>query len=143
MMGARATFAIALRFPGNQTVLPDGRVVWSQNCTVNGTRVRQGDAVFPEQLDGGPNGVFPDGQPFPRSAWGKRSKFVYVWQTWGESRLPSRPRSRPAPPGLSPLPCPPAAAGTDEAQGALCKPGLQQKPPPHWQGSPTEPHGRC
>ncbi|XP_075758050.1 melanocyte protein PMEL [Pelodiscus sinensis] len=84
MMGARATFAIALRFPGNQTVLPDGRVVWSQNCTVNGTRVRQGDAVFPEQLDGGPNGVFPDGQPFPRSAWGKRSKFVYVWQTWGQ-----------------------------------------------------------
>lgn len=36
MTGAKATFAIALRFPSNQTVLPDGRVVWSRNCTVNG-----------------------------------------------------------------------------------------------------------
>ncbi|XP_039370077.1 melanocyte protein PMEL [Mauremys reevesii] len=83
MTGARATFAIALRFPGTQTVLPDGQVVWSQNCTVNGTRVRQGDAVFPEELGEGPGGVFPDGQPFPASARGKRSKFVYVWRTWG------------------------------------------------------------
>ncbi|TFK02998.1 homeobox protein SIX2 [Platysternon megacephalum] len=84
MTGARATFAIALRFPGNQTVLPDGRVVWSQNCTVNGTRVRQGDAVFPEELGEGPGGVYPDGQPLPPSARGKRSKFVYVWRTWGQ-----------------------------------------------------------
>ncbi|XP_065275581.1 melanocyte protein PMEL [Emys orbicularis] len=84
MTGARATFAIALRFPGTQMVLPDGRVVWSQNCTVNGTRVRQGDAVFPEELGEGPGAVFPDGQPFPRSARGKRSKFVYVWRTWGQ-----------------------------------------------------------
>nr|XP_023967502.1 melanocyte protein PMEL [Chrysemys picta bellii] len=84
MTGARATFAIALRFPGTQTVLPDGRVVWSQNCTVNGTRVRQGDAVFPEELGEGPGGVFPDGQPFPLSARGKHSKFVYVWRTWGQ-----------------------------------------------------------
>ncbi|XP_050780657.1 melanocyte protein PMEL [Gopherus flavomarginatus] len=84
MTGARATFAIALRFPGTQTVLPDGQVAWSQNCTVNGTRVRQGDAVFPEELGEGPGGVFPDGQPFPPSAWGKRSKFVYVWRTWGQ-----------------------------------------------------------
>ncbi|KAM9115541.1 melanocyte protein PMEL [Pangshura tecta] len=84
MTGARATFAIALRFPGTQTVLPDGRVVWSQNCTVNGTRVRQGDAVFPEELGEGPGGVFPDGQPFPPSARGTRSKFVYVWRTWGQ-----------------------------------------------------------
>ncbi|KAH1176067.1 melanocyte protein PMEL [Mauremys mutica] len=84
MTGARATFAIALRFPGTQAVLPDGRVVWSQNCTVNGTRVRQGDAVFPEELGEGPGGVFPDGQPFPPSARGKRSKFVYVWRTWGQ-----------------------------------------------------------
>ena len=36
MAGAKATFSIALRFPSTQTVLPDGRVVWSQNCTVNG-----------------------------------------------------------------------------------------------------------
>uniref|UniRef100_A0A8C4W0E5 Premelanosome protein n=1 Tax=Gopherus evgoodei TaxID=1825980 RepID=A0A8C4W0E5_9SAUR len=82
LTGARTTFAIALRFPSTQTVLPDGRVAWSQNCTVNGTRVRQGDAVFPEEVGEGPGGVFPDGQPFPPSAWGKRSKFVYVWRTW-------------------------------------------------------------
>ncbi|CAM4602349.1 unnamed protein product [Lepidochelys kempii] len=84
MTGARATFAIALRFPGNQTVLPDGRVVWSQDCTVDGTQVRRGDAVFPEEPGEGPGGVFPDGQLFPPSARGKRSKFVYVWQTWGQ-----------------------------------------------------------
>ncbi|NWS85563.1 PMEL protein, partial [Toxostoma redivivum] len=38
MAGARATFSIALRFPGTQRLLPDGRVVWGQNCTVNGQR---------------------------------------------------------------------------------------------------------
>ncbi|XP_027563345.1 melanocyte protein PMEL-like, partial [Neopelma chrysocephalum] len=80
MAGADATFSIALRFPGSQAVLPDGRVVWSQNCTVNGTRVARGDPVFPEQPDDDVGGVFPDGQPFPR---GKRGKFVYVWWTWG------------------------------------------------------------
>ncbi|XP_074791289.1 melanocyte protein PMEL [Natator depressus] len=84
MTGARATFAITLRFPGNQTVLPDGRVVWSQDCTVDGTQVRRGDAVFPEEPGEGPGGVFPDGQLFPPSARGKRSKFVYVWRTWGQ-----------------------------------------------------------
>lgn len=44
----------------------------------------QGEPVFPEQLAEGSDGVFPDGQPFPRSAWGKRGRFVYVWWTWGE-----------------------------------------------------------
>ncbi|XP_010724951.2 melanocyte protein PMEL [Meleagris gallopavo] len=83
MAGAKATFSIALRFPSTQTVLPDGRVVWSQNCTVNGTRMVQGDPVFPELLAEGSDGVFPDGQPFPRSAWDKRGRFVYVWWTWG------------------------------------------------------------
>ncbi|NWI89358.1 PMEL protein, partial [Pitta sordida] len=80
MAGAEATFSIALRFPGTQAVLPNGRVVWSQNCTVNGTRVAQGDPVFPEQQPEDEDSVFPDGQPFPR---GKRGKFVYVWWTWG------------------------------------------------------------
>ncbi|KAM6294486.1 LOW QUALITY PROTEIN: melanocyte protein PMEL [Aegotheles albertisi] len=81
MAGADATFSIALRFPGTQAVLPDGRVVWSQNCTINGTRVARGDPVFPEQPDEATDGVFPDGTPFP--AGGKRGKFVYVWWTWG------------------------------------------------------------
>lgn len=40
--------------------------------------------MYPEQLAEGSDGVFPDGQPFPRSAWGKRGRFVYVWWTWGE-----------------------------------------------------------
>ncbi|NXU95222.1 PMEL protein, partial [Xiphorhynchus elegans] len=80
MAGAEATFSIALRFPGTQAVLPDGRIVWSQNCTVNGTRVARGDPVFPEQPDEDMGGTFPDGQPFPK---GKRGKFVYVWWTWG------------------------------------------------------------
>uniref|UniRef100_A0A663F3M6 Premelanosome protein n=1 Tax=Aquila chrysaetos chrysaetos TaxID=223781 RepID=A0A663F3M6_AQUCH len=83
MAGAEATFSIALRFPSTQAVLPDGRVVWSQNCTVNGTRVAQGEPVFPEQPAEGTDSVFPDGQPFPPSAGGKRGKFVYVWWTWG------------------------------------------------------------
>lgn len=36
LTGARATFAINLNFPPNQTVLSDGEVVWTQNCTING-----------------------------------------------------------------------------------------------------------
>ncbi|XP_030823120.1 melanocyte protein PMEL [Camarhynchus parvulus] len=78
LAGAQATFSIALRLPGTQRALPDGRVVWGQNCTVNGTQVAQGDPVFPEQPDA--TGTFPDGTPLPR---GRRGKFVYVWWTWG------------------------------------------------------------
>ncbi|XP_053154358.1 melanocyte protein PMEL isoform X3 [Hemicordylus capensis] len=80
--GAKATFSIVLRFPGNQTVMPDGRIVWSQNCSINGTHVMQGDPVFPEQETAGPDSFFPDGQPFSPSDRGRRGKFVYVWQTW-------------------------------------------------------------
>ncbi|XP_060108962.1 melanocyte protein PMEL isoform X2 [Heteronotia binoei] len=78
--GAKATFSIALRFPHNQTVLPDGRIVWNQNCTINGSQVMQGDPVFPDQNFEMSDGFFPDGQPFPPS---NKGKFVYVWQTWG------------------------------------------------------------
>ncbi|KAM9514527.1 melanocyte protein PMEL [Guaruba guarouba] len=80
MAGAEATFSIALRLPSTQELLPDGSVVWSQNCTVNGTRVARGDPVFPDPPDEA-NGVFPDGRPFPTG--GKRGRFVYVWWTWG------------------------------------------------------------
>ncbi|KAM8794110.1 melanocyte protein PMEL [Eudromia elegans] len=79
MAGAKATFSIALRFPGGQAALPDGRVVWSRNGTVNGTRVAAGEPVYPEE----PDGDFPHGQPFPNGTGGKRGKFVYVWRTWG------------------------------------------------------------
>ncbi|XP_054374404.1 melanocyte protein PMEL [Molothrus ater] len=78
LAGAQATFSIALRLPDTQRALPDGRVVWGQNCTVNGTQVTQGDPVFPEQPDA--TGTFPDGTPLPQ---GQRGKFVYVWWTWG------------------------------------------------------------
>uniref|UniRef100_A0A8C3S9I2 PMEL/NMB N-terminal domain-containing protein n=1 Tax=Chelydra serpentina TaxID=8475 RepID=A0A8C3S9I2_CHESE len=60
MAGARATFAIALRFPGNQTVLPDGRVVWSQDCTVNATPVITGPRIHPAA-------AAPRSHPQPRS----------------------------------------------------------------------------
>ena len=36
LTGAKATFNIDLRFPQNQTVLPDGQVVWARNCSING-----------------------------------------------------------------------------------------------------------
>ncbi|XP_048347893.1 melanocyte protein PMEL isoform X1 [Sphaerodactylus townsendi] len=81
--GAKATFSIALRFPHNQTVLPDGRIVWNQNCSTNGSQVRQGDPVFPDQDINISDGFFPDGEPFPSRNQGTRGKFVYVWQTWG------------------------------------------------------------
>ncbi|XP_077184928.1 melanocyte protein PMEL isoform X2 [Paroedura picta] len=81
--GAKATFSISLRFPHNQTVLPDGHIVWNQNCTINGSHVMQGDPVFPDQEFEMSDRFFPDGQPFPPSNRGGRGKFVYVWQTWG------------------------------------------------------------
>lgn len=36
LTGAKATFNIDVRFPPNQTMLNDGQVVWSRNCTVDG-----------------------------------------------------------------------------------------------------------
>jgi len=36
LTGAKATFTVNLNFPPNQTVLPDGQVVWARNCTING-----------------------------------------------------------------------------------------------------------
>ncbi|XP_058022028.1 melanocyte protein PMEL isoform X2 [Ahaetulla prasina] len=83
LTNAKVTFRIALRFPGNQTALPDGRVVWSQNCIINGTRMKKGDPVFPDQEDDASDYVFPDGQPFSPSDR-RPGKFVFVWQTWGQ-----------------------------------------------------------
>ncbi|ETE74109.1 Melanocyte protein PMEL [Ophiophagus hannah] len=83
LTSAKVTFRIALRFPSNQTALPDGRVVWSQNCVINGTRMRKGDPVFPDQEEDASDYVFPDGQPFSPSNR-RPGKFVFVWQTWGQ-----------------------------------------------------------
>ncbi|MGH0185992.1 UNVERIFIED_CONTAM: hypothetical protein FKN15_019936 [Acipenser sinensis] len=82
LTGAKTTFTIQLRFPGNQTVLPDGQVVWAQNCTVNGTRFREGEPVYGNDTSEDWDGVFPDGTPMRTS--GRKSKFVFVWKVWGK-----------------------------------------------------------
>uniref|UniRef100_A0A3B4TIP3 Premelanosome protein a n=1 Tax=Seriola dumerili TaxID=41447 RepID=A0A3B4TIP3_SERDU len=81
LTGARATFTINLNFPPNQTVLPDGQVVWERNCTINGQQYQEGQAVYPDQ-DSEQTGLFPDGTPFPRSQ-SKKPHYVFVWKTWG------------------------------------------------------------
>ncbi|XP_070814955.1 premelanosome protein a [Chaetodon trifascialis] len=81
LTGARATFSINLNFPPNQTVLSDGQVVWSQNCTINGQQYQEGQPVYPDQ-DTERTGVFPDGTPFNRSQ-DKKPRYVFVWKTWG------------------------------------------------------------
>ncbi|KAG7477419.1 hypothetical protein MATL_G00069460 [Megalops atlanticus] len=83
LTGAKATFSIDLRFPQNQTVLPDGQVVWAQNCTINGTRYQQGEPVYPENNSTKEwSGVFPDGTPFTKVS-DKKPHYVFVWKTWG------------------------------------------------------------
>ncbi|XP_049433953.1 premelanosome protein a isoform X2 [Epinephelus fuscoguttatus] len=81
LTGAKATFSINLNFPPNQTMLPDGQVVWAQNCTINGQQYQAGQAVYPDQ-DSQSTGVFPDGTPFNRSQ-NKKPHYVFVWKTWG------------------------------------------------------------
>ncbi|XP_040890103.1 premelanosome protein a isoform X1 [Toxotes jaculatrix] len=81
LTGARATFTINLNFPPNQTVLPDGQVVWARNCTINGQQFQEGQAVYPDQGTA-QTGLFPDGTPFTRTQ-NKKPHYVFVWKTWG------------------------------------------------------------
>ncbi|XP_014326209.1 melanocyte protein PMEL isoform X2 [Xiphophorus maculatus] len=81
LTGAKATFTISLNFPPNQTVLPDGQVVWARNCTVNGREYQEGQAVYPDR-GGEWTGVFPDGTPFNRSQ-NRKPRYVFVWKTFG------------------------------------------------------------
>uniref|UniRef100_A0A3B3VHG2 Premelanosome protein a n=1 Tax=Poecilia latipinna TaxID=48699 RepID=A0A3B3VHG2_9TELE len=81
LTGAKATFTINLNFPPNQTVLPDGQVVWARNCTVNGREYQEGQAVYPDRGDEW-TGVFPDGSPFNRSQI-RKPRYVFVWKTLG------------------------------------------------------------
>ncbi|XP_062323151.1 premelanosome protein a [Osmerus eperlanus] len=81
LTGAKATFNIDLRFPQNQTVLPDGQVVWARNCSINGTQYNEGQAVYPDQEQEW-NGVFPDGTPFTQVS-DRKPHYVFVWKTWG------------------------------------------------------------
>ncbi|KAI7789803.1 premelanosome protein a [Triplophysa rosa] len=84
LTGAKTTFNIDVQFPQNQTVLPDGQVVWARNCTINGAAYTVGQDVYPE-----PNvpqewtGVFPDGTPFTKIS-NQKPRFIYVWKTWGK-----------------------------------------------------------
>ncbi|XP_072521803.1 premelanosome protein a isoform X2 [Salminus brasiliensis] len=83
LTGSKTTFSIDVRPPQNQTVLPDGQVVWARNCTVNGTQYTEGQPVYPE-----PNtpqewtGVFPDGTPFTTMST-RKPWYIFVWKTWG------------------------------------------------------------
>ncbi|XP_054640560.1 premelanosome protein a [Dunckerocampus dactyliophorus] len=82
LVGAKATFNINLNFPSNQTVLPNGQVVWARNCTVNGQQYQAGQSVYPDQNEER-SAVFPDGTPFT-STRDKKPHYVYVWKTWGK-----------------------------------------------------------
>ncbi|XP_071766959.1 premelanosome protein a [Centroberyx gerrardi] len=81
LTGAKATFNIDLRFPPNQTVLPDGQVVWARNCTINGKQYQEGQSVYSDRVTDW-TGVFPDGTPFTRGQ-NKKPHYVFVWKTWG------------------------------------------------------------
>uniref|UniRef100_A0A673JV74 PKD domain-containing protein n=1 Tax=Sinocyclocheilus rhinocerous TaxID=307959 RepID=A0A673JV74_9TELE len=84
LTGAKATFNINVHFPQNQTVLPDGQVVWARNCKINGTSYTMGQTVYPESnIPQEWAGVFPDRTPFTKIS-NKKPRFVYVWKTWGK-----------------------------------------------------------
>ncbi|XP_065141413.1 premelanosome protein b isoform X2 [Paramisgurnus dabryanus] len=84
LTGAKITFTIDIVFPHNQRLLPDGRVVWAENCTVNGTKFHEGQPVYPEEnlnIDAG-NTVLPN-SPL-HSLRDKKPPYVFVWKTWGK-----------------------------------------------------------
>uniref|UniRef100_A0A8C5DWR3 Melanocyte protein PMEL-like n=1 Tax=Gouania willdenowi TaxID=441366 RepID=A0A8C5DWR3_GOUWI len=81
LTGAKATFNININFPPNQTVLPDGQVVWAHDGIFNGQHFHEGHAVYPKQ-DTDRTGVFPDGTPFTRTG-DRKPQYVFVWKTWG------------------------------------------------------------
>ncbi|XP_020505938.1 premelanosome protein b [Labrus bergylta] len=80
LTGAKVTFTIELEFPKNQKVMPDGDVVWAEDCVVNGTKHHESEPVYPA-----PNvdweAVFPDGTPIKKD---KKPAYVFVWKTWGQ-----------------------------------------------------------
>ncbi|XP_011918911.1 PREDICTED: melanocyte protein PMEL isoform X1 [Cercocebus atys] len=82
LIGANASFSIALNFPGSQKVLPDGQVIWVNNTIINGSQVWGGQPVYPQETDDAC--IFPDGGPCPSGPWSQMRSFVYVWKTWGQ-----------------------------------------------------------
>ncbi|KAM9752506.1 premelanosome protein b [Menidia menidia] len=77
LTGAKITFTIDLEFPQNQKVQPDGNVIWAKNCTVNGTKYYESEAVFPHNTNW--EAVFPDGTPITKD---RKPAYVFVWKTW-------------------------------------------------------------
>eukprot|EP00066_Takifugu_rubripes_P028086 XP_011617352.1 PREDICTED: melanocyte protein PMEL-like [Takifugu rubripes] len=78
LTGAKVTFTISLEFPHNQKVLPNGDVVWAEDCVLNGTTHAASEPVFPTQdTDWEP--VFPDGTPMKKD---KKPNYVFVWKAW-------------------------------------------------------------
>ncbi|KAI2566255.1 premelanosome protein, partial [Homo sapiens] len=82
LIGANASFSIALNFPGSQKVLPDGQVIWVNNTIINGSQVWGGQPVYPQETDDAC--IFPDGGPCPSGSWSQKRSFVYVWKTWDQ-----------------------------------------------------------
>uniref|UniRef100_A0A8D1Z126 Premelanosome protein n=2 Tax=Sus scrofa TaxID=9823 RepID=A0A8D1Z126_PIG len=80
LIGANASFSIALHFPKSQKVLPDGQVIWANNTIINGSQVWGGQPVYPQE----PNAtcIFPDGAACPPGPSSQRRSFVYVWKAW-------------------------------------------------------------
>ncbi|XP_057558521.1 melanocyte protein PMEL isoform X1 [Hippopotamus amphibius kiboko] len=82
LLGANASFSIALHFPKSQKVLPDGQVIWANNTIINGSQVWGGQPVYPQEPDD--MCIFPDGGACPPVSSPPRRSFVYVWKTWGQ-----------------------------------------------------------
>ncbi|XP_055975999.1 melanocyte protein PMEL isoform X2 [Sorex fumeus] len=82
LIGANASFSIALLFPESQKVQVDGQVIWANDSIINGSQVWGGQPVYPQDPDDAC--IFPDGGPCPPGPWSQRRSFVYVWKTWGQ-----------------------------------------------------------
>ncbi|KAK2496907.1 hypothetical protein MC885_019248 [Smutsia gigantea] len=82
LVGANASFSIALHFPKSQKMLPDGQVIWANTTIINGSQVWGGQPVYPQDPDDAC--IFPDGGACPSGPWSQRRNFVYVWKTWGQ-----------------------------------------------------------
>ncbi|XP_025782525.1 melanocyte protein PMEL isoform X2 [Puma concolor] len=82
LVGANASFSIALHFPESQKVLPDGQVIWANNTIINGSQVWGGEPVYPQVPDD--TCIFPDGRACPSGPGSQTRSFVYVWKTWGQ-----------------------------------------------------------
>ncbi|XP_068194121.1 premelanosome protein b [Antennarius striatus] len=79
LTGAKVTFTIDLEFPHSQRVHPNGDVVWTEDCIINGTKYRESEPVYPTQ-NTDPAAVFPDGTPMEQD---KNPSYVFVWKAWG------------------------------------------------------------